>query len=43
MCSIRVFNIYKRLTQDFVFLDTMDVREYGALQLPSVMLKVNDM
>ena len=43
MRSIRVFNIYNALTQDFALLDTMDVRECDALQLSSAMLKVNDM
>ena len=43
MCSIRVFSIYNAKTQDYIFLDTMDVREYNALSSPSAMLKVNDM
>ena len=46
VCSIRVFYIHNT-PQGYVllFLDTMEVREYDAIQLspPSSMLKVNDM
>ena len=42
VCSIRVFN-YLHTTQGYVFLDTLDIIEYDALQLssPSATLKVH--
>ena len=42
MCSIRIFKCYT--PQGYVFLDTVDTREYAALQLsaPSFAQKVRD-